>query len=254
MADDYAAMASDYAWLVPDEMLTGDFFIAHHRDLIAALPLDATILDCACGIGFDAISLARHGYRVHASDGSASLVAEAERRATAAGVTIPFTACLWEDLPQQYRERFDLVLCIGNSISHCPDADAMLRAFRAMRAMLHDGGTLLIDSRNWEKVRCEQPRLSTDERPVERDGMRCIPLYLWEYPPQWDSPHRVEIVFLFEEQGRITVRRDVLHYRPFRHEELCDRLAAAGFTDIRTNYRDDVGRYEVRARARSADT
>jgi SAM-dependent methyltransferase len=254
MPDDYAAMASDYAWLVADEMLTGDFFIAHHQDILDALPPDATILDCACGIGFDAISLARHGYRVRASDGSASLVAEAEQRAAAAGVTIPFTVCLWEDLPHRYQERFDLVLCIGNSISHCADADAMLRALRAMRAMLHAGGTLLIDSRNWEKVRRAQPRLTIDERAVERDGVRCIPLYLWEYPPEWDAPHRVEIVFLFEEQGRITARRDVLHFRPFHHEELRDRLTAAGFTDIRTNYRDDADRYEVRARARSADT
>lgn len=253
MPDDYAAMASDYAWLVADEMLTGDFFITHHRDILAALPPNATILDCACGIGFDAISLAQHGYRVYASDGSASLVAAAERRAAAAGVTIPFAVCLWADLPRQYRERFDLLLCIGNSISHCTDAEAMVRALRAMRAMLNEGGMLLVDSRNWEKVRREQPRLSMDERAVERNGVRCIPLYLWEYPPEWDTPHRLEIVFIFEEQGHITARRDVLHYRPFRHEELRDRLAAAGFTDIRTNYRDDADRYEVRAWARSAD-
>jgi SAM-dependent methyltransferase len=251
--DDYTAIASDYAWLASDEMLTGDYFIAHHRDIIAALPPDAMILDCACGIGADAISLARHGYRVHAADGSPALIAEAARRALAAGVTIPFTVCLWEELPHQYRERFDLVLCIGNSISHCADADAMNRALRAMHAMVNEGGLLVIDTRNWEKVRRDQTRLSVAERVVERDGARCIPLYLWEYPPEWDSPHRVEIVFLFEEQRRIIPRRAVLHYRPFRQEDLLSRLAAVGFTDIWTNYHDDADRYEIRARVRSAD-
>ena len=149
MADDYAAIASDYAWLVPDEMLTGDFFIAHHRDILDALPPDATILDCACGIGFDAISLARNGYRVHASDGSPSLVAEAERRATAAGVTVPFAVCLWEDLPHRYGERFDLVLCIGNSISQCTmQTRCSARSGQCMPCLM-TAATLFIDSRNW---------------------------------------------------------------------------------------------------------
>ena len=42
---------------------------------------DASVLDCACGIGTQAIGLARLGYRVSASDLSRGALEEAGRRA-----------------------------------------------------------------------------------------------------------------------------------------------------------------------------
>jgi 2-polyprenyl-3-methyl-5-hydroxy-6-metoxy-1,4-benzoquinol methylase len=76
MTSDYDSIARDYHWLVPDELLSGDSFVERHRDLLGSLPRHALILDCACGIGLDAIVLARRGYRVCSSDASSALVTE----------------------------------------------------------------------------------------------------------------------------------------------------------------------------------
>lgn len=246
-------MGGDYHWLVPEEMLSFDSFFERHRDLFGSLPPDASILDCACGIGTDAIGLARRGYRVQGSDASETLVAEARKRVHAAGVEVPLAACSWEELPERFDERFDLALCTGNAISHCLSEGAIMRSLIAMRNILKDGGLLVVDSRNWEKVLSERPGLEVADRVYVRNGARCIPMHLWSFPDRQDEPHGFEIVLLFlDEAGHITDRRYRLEYRPFRVRELLDLLAGAGFGEIWTNYAEDADRYEVRACRREA--
>jgi SAM-dependent methyltransferase len=132
MKCEYDALALDYHWLVADQILAGESFLARHRSLVDSLSAGARILDCACGIGSAAIGLARRGYQVTASDASGSMVAEAERRAKVAVLDINFATCQWGDLPSRFNDPFDLVLCVGNSISHAPSRCAASRALAAM--------------------------------------------------------------------------------------------------------------------------
>lgn len=250
---DYDPIAERYHWLIPDEMLSGEAFVERHEDLLASLPLDAQILDCACGIGIDAIALTRRGFNVCGSDASDGLVAQARRRARQARVEVRFEVCSWEDLPEQFGGgRFDAVLCVGNSISHSPGPQAMVRSFEAMRKVLKEGGTLVVDSRNWEKLWKDRPRVAVAPRVVEREGVRCVPIYFWTFPALWEDPHSVDVMLLFlDEQGGITHKFHRLEYRPFRVEELVARLQEAGLVEIRSAYGEDVDRYEVRARRAS---
>lgn len=77
-----------------------------------------TILDCACGIGTQAIGLARLGHRVHATDLSPAAVARAEREATAAGVSLTFGVADMRDLSRQVPVTFDVVLACDNALPH----------------------------------------------------------------------------------------------------------------------------------------
>jgi glycine/sarcosine N-methyltransferase len=248
MYNEYDRLAGDYHWLVEDDLLSGEFFLTRHRSLLDSLSPDARILDCACGIGSDAIGLARCGYQVAASDQSASFVAEAERRARAAAVNIRFVTCQWDDLPACFRDPFDLILCTGNSISHTLNRIAALRAFAAMRAVLKSGGTLLLDTRNWEKLRREKVRASVADHVVERHGLRCIPIYLWEYREHWDAQHKVEVLLIFEQDGRVSTRRYVLTYRPIRYIDLRACLEEARFAIHKSDYNDAADRYEIEAK------
>lgn len=247
MSTDYDPLVHDYHWLVSDALLSGESFIARHRPLLSALPLDARVLDCACGIGSDAIGLARAGFQVTASDSSAAFVAEAERRAQAVGVTIRFAVCQWDNLPQRFAAPFDLVLCVGNSISHALNHAALVRALSGMHAVLKPGGSLLVDTRNWEKSRREQPRMEVAERVVEREEMRCVPIYLWQYESEWDATHHVEMLLIFERVGQVSARRYVLSYRPIRYEELLGCLQEGGFAITASDYGDNAERYEIEA-------
>ena len=70
----------------------------------------AKILDCACGIGTQAIGLAELGYSVSASDISEGELAEAAGRAEERGVKIQFERADFCALSDVFCEQFDIVI------------------------------------------------------------------------------------------------------------------------------------------------
>ena len=106
-----------------------------------------------------------------------------------------------------------------------------------------------MDSRNWEKLRRERPRFSVLGA-REREGKRCIPLYVWNFPETWEEPHVVEVVLIFEKEGRTWCRPYPITYYPFRADELVERLKAAGFAEVKTNYEETKDGYRVIARCK----
>ena len=68
----------------------------------------ARILDCACGIGTQAIGLASLGYHVTASDISDGELAQAKERAAKNNVTIRFEHADFCALSETFSEPFDI--------------------------------------------------------------------------------------------------------------------------------------------------
>jgi SAM-dependent methyltransferase len=150
----------------------------------------------------------------------------------------------WDDLPGSFDRRFDLVLCLGNSVSHLP-GDAMVEALRGMAGVLADGGLLVVNARNWERLRDRRPRLTFPERMLERGGRRCLPFYIWSFEPEWGVAQRVEIVFLVEADDRVEMRGHEITCWPFRLTELRERLSSAGFRVVADTYQPEEDWYEV---------
>lgn len=236
MTDDYAGLAADYHHLRAGQTAL-DVVRRYARP-------DATILDCACGIGTDAVGLALDGRAVWASDGSAAMVAQARRRMAAAGVSVPLAVCRWDQLPDCYAERFDVVLCLGNSISHL-GPEEMPSALAGMAAVLRPAARLVLTCRNWEKLRRQRPRVTVAPGFDGSGGQRCLPLYLWSWEDDWEAPHRVEILFVVEDAGDVTVRRHELTFRPFRVGDLRRHLEQAGLQMVAGTYDPDADWYEV---------
>src|SRR5262245_2603099 len=86
------------------------------RDEPSARPL--AILDCACGIGTQAIGLARHGHRVHATDISAASVERARQEARRLGASLTFGVADLRTLATQVGDAFDVVLAFDNALPH----------------------------------------------------------------------------------------------------------------------------------------
>jgi SAM-dependent methyltransferase len=243
-ASEYDAFAADYHWLYSDRVLSGDPFLDGHAAVLRALPPQARILDCACGIGVHTLALARHGYDVEGADASAGMVAEARRRAALERLDVEFTTCPWSDLPETFDRHFDVVFCNGNAIGHCRTPAETLASLRGMRAVLKQNGVLVLDSRNWEKVRRERVRFNTLPMRV-RGGCSCIPLYVWSVPPRWEDPHLIEVVLLFQEEARTHHRCYPITYHPFRHEDLDIRLRESGFQEVQSDFDDAKDTFNV---------
>jgi glycine/sarcosine N-methyltransferase len=243
-AEQYDTFAADYHWLYSDYGLSGARTLAENDDVLTAAGSGAALLDCACGIGISTIALARRGYAVCGSDGSRGMIDQALLASGKAEVNVPFKQCSWADLPDQFAERFDLVFCLGNAIGHLHGREEMVRSLCGMRAVLRDGGKLVLDSRNWELIRRVRARF-THYPWRERAGQRCLPIHVWNFPESFDEAHTIEVTFVFDSGSDASIRSYPVVYYPYRFEELAERLRSAGFSKIQTDFREEQPAYRV---------
>jgi glycine/sarcosine N-methyltransferase len=256
MDDFYGDLAHDYEWLFPDKTVgrLGELGATSPGNqplleaAVKALGLGTPVLDSSCGIGADAMALARKGLAVTASDGSQAMVAETRRRSEQYGIAMTVSQSQWHDLPDRAPGPFELVLCLGNSIVHTETRTNRVAALEDMRKVLSPAGTLIVDSRNWELMYSSRPRIVPARQVIERKGLRCSSLYIWTIPDYFEAPCSAEIVLLFEDaQGRTSYRRHVIGFIPFHHDDLADDIRAAGFTIRDDSYTEDGNFYAIAA-------
>jgi SAM-dependent methyltransferase len=254
MADFYTDLALDYHWLFSDDIVGGSPVFgatspgneALLAEVISTLAPGASILDCSCGIGLDVIALNNRGFTVTASDASSRMIAATRLRAAEYAADIDVLQSRWEELPSKAGGPFDLVLCLGNALVHSETAPQMVRALQAMRKVLHPGGRLVVDSRNWELLYSSKPRIMPAPTVIERDGQRCSSLYVWSIPDTFADRCRAEIVLLFEgAERKVTHRRYVVDFQPFAHGSLLDAMESAGFSVTHDSFRPDGPFYAV---------
>ncbi len=247
MAGAYEMLAADYDWMFGDDALANGRAInlpATAR-LLQRISSTSLVLDAACGTGVDAAVLARRGFTVQAADGSDAMVEGAAARFRQERLAIPLLRSTWADLPAASGERFDVVLCIGNSLVHATGRDAMVQALTGLRRMARTGGHVVVDSRNWEKLHAERQIVQVADRMVTRGGRRCFVLYLWEMPDRLGDEHIAHLVFVFEDGGQLEAHEHQITFRPFTISELRERLELAGLREVDTDFDASVDRYAV---------
>jgi SAM-dependent methyltransferase len=251
MADSYLTLAADYDWLFDDDGWTGGDAIGSPATarLLQATSRGSAVLDASCGTGINAAVLARRGFDVWATDGSEAMIEQAAARFRREHLAIPVRRCLWADLPVTLAERFDVVLCIGNSLVHAAGRDAMVAALTGLRQMAGPGGHVVIDSRNWEKLHAERRIVRVANRVVTRHGRRCLSFYAWEIPERLQDEHVAHIVFAFEDEDRVEAHEHPISFRPFTVGELRERLELAGLREVDTDFDASADRYAVIAAA-----
>jgi SAM-dependent methyltransferase len=247
MADSYETLAADYDWLFGDDRLTGGAAINQPATarLLQRIDPGSAVLDASCGTGINAAVLAGQGFKVWATDGSEAMIEEAAARFRREHLAIPARRCLWADLPATIAERFDVVLCIGNSLVHAAGRDAMVEALAGLRQMTRPGGHVVIDSRNWEKLHAERRIVQVADRVVMRRGRRCVVFYAWEIPDRLEDEHIAHIVFVFENGPQLVPHEHLVSFRPFTLAELRKRLKLAGLTEVDTDIDESCDRYAL---------
>jgi len=230
VSDAYAGLARVYNVLLGDLEQWSEQWYARIGGYLEGIPRGARILDCACGTGAQAYALASNGHEVTAADASGEMLDEARALFNDRGLEVPTRRCRWTELPEAVGGDFDVVLCLGNSISHCPDTEAMTAALGAMRRVTKPGGRLLVDSRSWETLMESRPRFSVGS-PRLFQGVRTLPVYVWSLA-DWGCRSTAEILFVFEHEPVPTFSSYTIEMFPFRRRKLEAVLTRCGFTDI----------------------
>src|SRR3954468_608797 len=110
-----------------------------------------SILDVACGIGTQAIGLARRGFAVTASDLSAGAAGRARVGASRRGVEIGFSVCDMRMAHDHHDRQFDVVIACDNSVPHLLNDDDILHALQQMHGCTRPGGGCLITVRDYDR-------------------------------------------------------------------------------------------------------
>ena len=125
---------------IPDELTQEELdFILHYFHLQPG----NKVLDLMCGYGRHAIGLARKGIHVSAIDNLPDYLQEIQQIATAEHLPLQ---CLQEDvINYSTTEKFDLVICMGNSMNFFNERDC-IKLITSIGRNLEPGGKLLIHS------------------------------------------------------------------------------------------------------------
>jgi len=128
--------------------LTAQLAYAPHAD--EALP---RVLDAACGTGQHALALASLGYPVAGADLSPGMIERARANALERDLNLRFAVAGFGELAAEFgEESFDALLCLGNSLPHLLDEDALEWALADFAAVLRPGGVLIVQNRNFDQV------------------------------------------------------------------------------------------------------
>ena len=159
-----------------------------------------SVLDCACGAGFELLIFHELGCRVVGSDLSEEMLDLARENLAEADVDIPLHKVDYRKLPHHFRERFDAVVCWSASIIHVSDDDDALRAFQSMRDVLTEGGILVLDQGITDKRQRELNRFS-----LNRDTLEATRIYVADELGDRDVRYTILDVIHSEAGGELHV-------------------------------------------------
>ena len=112
----------------------------------------ARILDCACGIGTQAIGLAALGYKVTGSDLSPGELQEAQRRSALHHVSIHFEQADFRALAKVFHEPFDIVIAMDNALPHMLTPEDLAAAIQSITAQMTEGGLFVASIRDYDAL------------------------------------------------------------------------------------------------------
>ena len=199
----------------------------------------AQILDCACGIGTQAIGLAAMGYAVTASDLSQGALAEARERAAINQVQITFCKADFCALSEIFPQQFDIILAMDNAWPHMLTPDALNAAIKSITGQLAQGGIFVASIRDYDALLSAQPPYSPPYIHQIPDGQR-VAFQTWH----WEGDRYKLIQYIIEDAQTLQIHKFSCEYRATRRAELTQLLKANGCTKVTWLFPEETGFYQ----------
>ncbi|RME22192.1 MAG: class I SAM-dependent methyltransferase [Candidatus Zixiibacteriota bacterium] len=128
----------------------------YHAKEVAALIerfQPTSVLDAGCATGLTAGLFARQGIPVVGLDRSKAMIEVAKQKFAASGLPITFQVGQFEKLPVRLYNRFDLIVCLANSISGVGTRTHLREALKRFHLALKPGGYLVLQLLNFAAVK-----------------------------------------------------------------------------------------------------
>jgi glycine/sarcosine N-methyltransferase len=207
------------------------------------------ILDCACGIGTQAIGFAKMGHHVVASDLSQAEIKRAEHEAQCRALDISFYVSDMTSLREIAGSEFDVVAAMDNALPHL-DAAQLEQAARAITSKLKPKGLFIASIRDYDKLILQKPTIQEPAFYGAHENRRIVH-QVWDWI---DEASYVLHLYITSKSGQgWKTNHFVSEYRCLLREELSDVLRNAGFEVVHWLMPSESGFYQPLVLARLSD-
>jgi len=199
------------------------------------------ILDCACGIGTQALGLAMNGFNVAGCDISSRAVQRAKAEASKRQLDIPFSVADMLDLKQFGDSTFDAVICIDNALPHLQSDEQLLQAARQVHARLKNRGSFVGSIRDYDRLIPERP-MTQGPSFYSNHGRSRIVFQVWDWLDE--RRYRLHLYITRSTDPGWHTGHFTCLYRAVLRTQVGEILTLAGFTDIRWLLPAESGFYQ----------
>ena len=198
------------------------------------------ILDCACGIGTQALGFAKSGHRVTASDLSEAAVARARNEARIRNLDISFAMSEMTSMSEIIAADFDVIAALDNALPHL-SKEQVRSTLRASSSRLNRNGLFIASIRDYDELLKSRP---TVQQPAfyGSPGARRVVHQVWDWI---DETRYVVHLYITQQSNQVwTAHHFVSEYRSIRRDELSKELESVGFKEVQWLMPSESGYYQ----------
>lgn len=199
----------------------------------------AQILDCACGIGTQAIGLAAMGYNVTGSDISDGEIAEARERAARNHVSVCFEHADFCSLSDTFKNPFDIVIAMDNALPHMLTHDDLAAAVKSIVNQISEGGLFVASIRDYDALLMDKPPYSPPYIHKTEKGQR-VSFQTWT----WEEDNYRLIQYIVDDADTLQISKFECEYRATRRQEMTELLMENGCHEVVWKFPDETGFYQ----------
>ncbi len=151
-----------------------------------------------------------------------AMIAKAKENGKKEGLNLNLEILDFLKLSSFFQEKFDTVVCVGNSLPHLQAEGDLLVALTEMNLVLSDGGLLVLAIRNYDKMLGERRRFM----PVSFQGTHGF-IYVFDY-----FPDKITFNVIYVDCSANTFEVYATDYFPLEFEKLQDLLKTSNFSVV----------------------
>ena len=199
----------------------------------------ASILDCACGIGTQAIGLAAIGYHVTGSDISSEEITEAKARASEHHVTVHFERADFRTLSDTFFRPFDIVIAMDNALPHMLTSADLASAIKSITNQMRNGGLFVASIRDYDALLTDKPPYSPPYIHKTKNGQR-VSFQTWT----WVGENYKLAQYIIDDADTLQTSKFECEYRATRREEMTILLKESGCSEVAWMFPAETGFYQ----------
>lgn len=235
MADYYHLIFQDW-----DISIQRQASILNHMFEKLNITRNDTILDCACGIGTQALGLANLGYNITGSDISEGEIERAKKEAAKRNLCIDYFAADFCNLSAVFQKKFDVIIAMDNALPHLTEPKQLKQAASSIYARLNTGGTFIASVRDYDSILSDKPH-SPEPYILNLPNGRRVAFQIWD----WDDGDIYHLTqYIIEDGDDLQIHKFASVYRAITKAELTGVFNDAGFRNIQWLMPEQSGFYQ----------